>query len=174
VNVSSSTDNIPLATTDQQYAFTEMAARRFKFLFEGKVDIPMDQDPVYREARSRLFSLLKWKQPPRSYGRTYQPVEKDGLLMAQAPTRTSAKASSRGRTTLRARASSSSSPTGLNENITPQPGRVHRGLQLRPGGFRTSLNPRQPFDLKGTATNAGKLTGLLQLVKRDNTETTLS
>jgi hypothetical protein len=71
VNVSASTDALPLATTDQQYAFTEMAARRFKFLFEGKVDKPMDTDPVYREARSRLFALLKWKQPARSYGRNY-------------------------------------------------------------------------------------------------------
>lgn len=71
VNVSASSDNIPLATTDQQYAFVEMAARRFKFLYEGKVDIPMDSDPVYREARSRLFALLKWKQPARRYGRAY-------------------------------------------------------------------------------------------------------
>lgn len=70
-NVSASTDVLPLTTTDQQYAFTEMAARRFKFLFEGKVDVPMDTDPVYREARSRLFALLKWKQPPRKYGRRY-------------------------------------------------------------------------------------------------------
>lgn len=71
VNVSSSTDVIPFATTDQQYAFCEMAGRRFKFLFEGKVDIPMDTDSVYREARSRLFALLKWKQPARRYGRIY-------------------------------------------------------------------------------------------------------
>lgn len=71
VNVLNSTDTIPLATLDQGYAFTEMAARRFKFLYEGKVDIPMDTDPVYREARARLFSLLKWKQPPRRYGRKY-------------------------------------------------------------------------------------------------------
>lgn len=70
-NVSASTDALPLTTIDQQYAFTEMAARRFKFLFEGKVDVPMDTDPVYREARSRLFALLKWKQPPRKYGRRY-------------------------------------------------------------------------------------------------------
>lgn len=72
VNVSASTDTIPFSTTDQQYAFCEMAARRFKFLFEGKVDIPMDSDPVYREARSRLFALLKWKQPARRYGRIYK------------------------------------------------------------------------------------------------------
>jgi len=71
VNVSNSSDTMPLATTDQQYAFTEMAARRFKFLYEGKVDIPMDSDPVYREARSRLFALLKWKQPAKRYGKVY-------------------------------------------------------------------------------------------------------
>jgi hypothetical protein len=73
VNVVNSTDVLPLTTTDQQYAFIDMASRRFKFLFEGKVDIPMDSDPVYREARSRLFSLMGWKQPPRTYGKTYVP-----------------------------------------------------------------------------------------------------
>lgn len=71
VNVSASTDSIPLATTDQQYAFVELASRRFKFLYEGKTDKAMDTDPVYREARSRLFALLKWKQPSRKYGRSY-------------------------------------------------------------------------------------------------------
>lgn len=71
VNVSSASDALPFATIDQQYAFAEMAGRRFKFLYEGKVDIAMDSDPVYREARSRLFALLKWKQPQRRYGRTY-------------------------------------------------------------------------------------------------------
>jgi hypothetical protein len=70
-NVSASTDTIPLATVDQAYAFTEMASRRFKFLYEGKVDVAMDTDHVYREARARLFALLKWKQPPRKYGRNY-------------------------------------------------------------------------------------------------------
>ena len=71
VNVSASTDALPLTTTDQQYAFTELAARRFKYLYEGKTDIAMDKDEVYREARSRLFSLLKWKQQPRRYGKVY-------------------------------------------------------------------------------------------------------
>lgn len=78
VNVSNSSDTIPLATVDQQYAFCEMAARRFKFLFEGRVDVPMDSDPVYREARSRLFALLKWKQPGRRYGRSY--VSSSGMV----------------------------------------------------------------------------------------------
>ena len=72
VNVTNSSDTIPLTTTDQQYAFTEMAARRFKFLYEGKVDIDVETDSVYRAARSRLFSHLKWKQPAGRYGRTYR------------------------------------------------------------------------------------------------------
>jgi hypothetical protein len=71
VNVSASSDTIPFATADQQYAFVEMASRRFKYLFEGKTSVAMDTDPVYREARARLFALLKWKQQPRSYGRSY-------------------------------------------------------------------------------------------------------
>lgn len=71
VNVVNSTDTMPLTTTDQYYAFTTMAGRRFKFLFEGKVDIPVEQDPVYKEARSRLFALIKGKQPSKRYGNVY-------------------------------------------------------------------------------------------------------
>lgn len=65
-------------------------------------------------------------------------------------------------------------PYGLNENVTPQLGECIEGANYDLQAFRTSLNPRAPFDLKGTAPNAGKLTGLLQLIKRDNTETTLT
>ncbi len=74
VNVVNSTDPIPLPTTDQQYAFAMMAARRFKFLFEGRVDEPVENDPVYREARSRLFALIKGKQPATYYGSVYATV----------------------------------------------------------------------------------------------------
>jgi hypothetical protein len=71
VNVSASSDTIPLYTTDQQYAFTDMAARRFKFIYEGKIDVPVDTDSVYRESRSRLFGLLRAKPAPRRYGKMY-------------------------------------------------------------------------------------------------------
>lgn len=71
VNVLNSTDVIPLPTIDQQYAFVGMAARRFKFLYEGKIDTPVEDDPVYREARSMLFSLIKGKQPATRYGNIY-------------------------------------------------------------------------------------------------------
>jgi hypothetical protein len=64
-------------------------------------------------------------------------------------------------------------PWGLNENPTPDPGECSAGANFELGHAQTSLIPRVPFDLKGTATNAGAITGFLQLIKRDNTETTL-
>jgi hypothetical protein len=70
-NVANASDTIPFVTVDQQYAFCEMAGRRFKYLFEGKTDIEMDQDAPYRSARSRLFALLKMKQPSKKYGKVY-------------------------------------------------------------------------------------------------------
>lgn len=72
VNVLNPGDTIPFPTIDQQYSFCDMAARRFKFLFEGKVDMPIDQDPVYREARARLYALIKGKQPSNRYGSVYR------------------------------------------------------------------------------------------------------
>lgn len=64
-------------------------------------------------------------------------------------------------------------PYGLNENVTPNIGECTEGYNFDLDAFRESMYPRQPFDLKGTSTNTGKITGFLQLVKRDNTETTL-
>jgi hypothetical protein len=64
-------------------------------------------------------------------------------------------------------------PYGLNENVTVHPGECTSGYNFDLQAFRTSLNPRKPFDRKGTATNEAKITSFLQLVKRDNSETTL-
>ena len=64
-------------------------------------------------------------------------------------------------------------PHGLNETVTPRPGECIEGYNFDLQSGRTSVNSRQPFDLKGTAPNAGKITSFLQLVKRDNTETSL-
>jgi hypothetical protein len=64
-------------------------------------------------------------------------------------------------------------PYGLNENVTVQAGECTYGFNFDLSAFRTSMRPRYPFDLKGTATNAGAISGLLQLVTRANVETTL-
>lgn len=71
VNVILSSDTVPLPTVDQQYAFATMATRRFKLLFEGKIDTPIESDPIYRSARSTLYALIKGKQPSSRYGSVY-------------------------------------------------------------------------------------------------------
>lgn len=62
---------------------------------------------------------------------------------------------------------------GLNENQTPTPQECTDGCNFELNVDDSTLKNRQPFTTMGTATNAKAITGLLQLVKRDNTETTL-
>lgn len=62
---------------------------------------------------------------------------------------------------------------GLNENITPGLTECVEGYNFDLEAFRGDFIPRLPFDLKGTATNAGKITGLLQLQTRAGVLTTL-
>jgi hypothetical protein len=64
-------------------------------------------------------------------------------------------------------------PGGLNELQTPNIFECGSGQNFELGLNQTKLIPRSPFDLKGTATNASPINGFLQLVKRDNSETTL-
>lgn len=63
---------------------------------------------------------------------------------------------------------------GLNENQHPNPAEAAIGsynFDLKKDS--SYLFPRMPFDSLGTATNGAAVRGLLQLIKRDNTETTL-
>lgn len=62
---------------------------------------------------------------------------------------------------------------GLNENPEPHIFEASAGFNFDLQKSQTKLRPRRPFDLKGTAPNAGSINGLLQLVKRAGTETTL-
>lgn len=62
---------------------------------------------------------------------------------------------------------------GLNENQNPDLLEANSGYNFELGMSQSKLIPRKPFDLKGTATNAGSINGILQLIKRDDTETTL-
>lgn len=70
-NVAVETDTIPLTTTDQQYAFADMAGRRFRYIYQGKRSEELDKDPMYMSARSRLFALLKNRQAATKYGSVY-------------------------------------------------------------------------------------------------------
>lgn len=64
-------------------------------------------------------------------------------------------------------------PWGLNENLDQDIGECSAGYNFELAYGQTSFVPRKPFDLKGTAPNGGAITGLMQLVKRDATQTTL-
>lgn len=76
VLVSSSTDTMPFHNTEENYMFVEMAARRFKFMFEdikNELDIQavLDKDTTYRSSKAMLSALIKGKNPSRSYANTY-------------------------------------------------------------------------------------------------------
>lgn len=65
-------------------------------------------------------------------------------------------------------------PGGLDENETPHITEAAVGsYNFDLATHQDILSPRRPFDLKGTATNAGDITGFAQLVKTDNTQSTL-
>ena len=62
---------------------------------------------------------------------------------------------------------------GLNENDGSGLNECQEGYNFDLVFGDTNLIPRKPLDLKGTAPLAGDISGILQLVKRDDTETTL-
>ena len=64
---------------------------------------------------------------------------------------------------------------GLNQQDISlvNPAECIDGYNFELGSRNTHYNPRKPFDLKGTATNASSINGFIQLIKQDDTETTL-
>ncbi len=65
-------------------------------------------------------------------------------------------------------------PYGLNENEQPDIGEAYKESQnFKLSKSTVSFQPRSPFDSVATATNASEVKGLMQLVKRDSTQTTL-
>ncbi len=70
VNVSNSTDILPFQNGNEDYAFCDMAARRFIGMYEKK-DMDLDKDPQYRNAKARFLNLIKPKNPSGFYGRQY-------------------------------------------------------------------------------------------------------
>ena len=64
---------------------------------------------------------------------------------------------------------------GLNQQDVTlvKPQECIEGYNFELGLNDTHYRPRMPFDKLGTATNAGSINGIMQLIKNDNTETTL-
>lgn len=64
---------------------------------------------------------------------------------------------------------------GLNEQDLSQVSPVEciEGYNFELGLINTHFNPRKPFDHLGTSTNTSPINGFIQLIKNDDTETTL-
>ena len=65
-------DSLPVQSDQMGYAFTDMAARVFTFLFTSQV-IPQDlgSDLVYKTAKASLFALQRKQDPISRYGHRY-------------------------------------------------------------------------------------------------------
>lgn len=62
---------------------------------------------------------------------------------------------------------------GLNENDGTAINECQEGFNFDLVFGDTNFKPRNPLDLKGTSPNGGEIAGIMQLVKRDDSETTL-
>jgi hypothetical protein len=76
VLVDSVSDTIPFHNDEEAYMFTEMASRRFKYLWEdvkNELDIQavLDKDGTWRSSKAMLMALMKGYKPVRRYGTSY-------------------------------------------------------------------------------------------------------
>lgn len=77
VLVSDSTDDLPFHNDEENFSFTEMAGRRFKFTFEdvkNEMDVQavLDKDTSYKSAKATLFKLMRGQNPSAFYGAIYR------------------------------------------------------------------------------------------------------
>lgn len=71
VMVTNTTDTIPFHNNEENYAFVSMASQRFKFMIEKKEMGELMRNSTYANAKTRLYNLLRWKDPSGSYGKKY-------------------------------------------------------------------------------------------------------
>ena len=71
VLVTATTDTLPFINNEEYYAFIQMAARRFIFMLPGQDLSLLTDDPVYSNAKARLYQFLRPTNPSQSYGYRY-------------------------------------------------------------------------------------------------------
>jgi len=76
VFVDEAADTLPFHNDEESYMFTEMAARRFKYLWEdikNELDIQavLEKDLTYKSSKAALLNLIKGQNPTRRYGSRY-------------------------------------------------------------------------------------------------------
>lgn len=74
--VTASSDSLPFYNDEENYCFTDMASRRFRYMFEdtkNEADIGslLMKDTSYRSAKARLMNIIRNTNPTKSYGFTY-------------------------------------------------------------------------------------------------------
>jgi len=72
VSVTNSTDALPFSSTIEANAFVDMAARYFQFLFTKAPLEGLENDIIYRKAKSALMQFLKGVESNSSYGYSYR------------------------------------------------------------------------------------------------------
>ena len=72
VYVTVAADTMPFTTQQESDAFSDMAARRFQFLFTNQPIEGLERDSVYAAGKTNLMNLLRKTNPANGYGYRYQ------------------------------------------------------------------------------------------------------
>lgn len=71
VSVTNATDTLPFHNEMEAQAFCRLAARRFKYLYQGLEIAGLVQDPEHQKARAVLAAMIIGKSPAKSYTAAY-------------------------------------------------------------------------------------------------------
>ena len=72
VYVTLAADTMPFTTQQESDAFSDMAARRFQFMFTSQPIEGLEKDTVYLSGKNNLMNLLRQTNPISRYGYTYR------------------------------------------------------------------------------------------------------
>lgn len=72
VSVTSASDTLPFHNESEAQAFCRLAARRFKFIYEGMDKAAIPTDPERLVAKAALISLMIGKNAPKMYAPVYR------------------------------------------------------------------------------------------------------
>ena len=73
VSVTNSTDTIPFQTEAESQAFADMASRRFVYMVEDDRNLEdLERDGQYLTAQSTLMNFVRYRDPDKSYNKSYR------------------------------------------------------------------------------------------------------
>lgn len=72
VSVTNATDTLPFHNEQEAQAFCRLAARRFKYLYQGLNIADIDQDSEHMKAKAVLADMIVGKNPSKKYAPVYR------------------------------------------------------------------------------------------------------